>query len=160
VLCHAVLWLLQDSKEPCNDVFVDADDVVSSIIAAPLLSTCRSHCKGCSCCISHGRGIADVGYSPDQGSSTRSNSPSTCHSRSSSLQRRSGRGSQHQQRHQQQQRQQQPQSQAKGEGALLSSAKESLWYGCLYVANQSPYDFDVELPAITALSKMLTGVVD
>jgi hypothetical protein len=35
---------------------------------------------------------------------------------------------------------------------------EAQWYGCLYVAHQSPYSFEAELPAITALSKMLTGV--
>lgn len=126
---------LQGSAAPSQDIFVDPDDVVASITAAPLLTSCRTHTKGCSCCMAHGRGIADVGYT----SSRRTSLGSISHPGSA----KSGSSGTHQHRARKAQ-QQQP-------GA------SPRWYGCLYVTNQSPYDFSVELPAISALSMMLTG---
>lgn len=122
-------------------MFVDTDDVVSSITAAPLLAACRAHTRGCSCCgtISHGQGIADVACCSENCGAP------NLHTRSSSG-NSSGSSGSPSQRHAQQQM---PLSTASG--------KEAQWYGCLYVAHQSPYGFEVELPAIVALSKILTG---
>lgn len=148
VLCWAVL---KETKEPSKDVFVDADDVVASIAAAPLLTTCRSHSKGCSCCISHGRGIADVGYSsPSCGSSAGSSRGSSSMS-ARPLHSRKGHVAPHPPSPKQQR------ESASSLSSSPSSSPQSRWYGCLYVACQSPYGFEAELPAITALSRMLTG---
>lgn len=127
---------------------MDADDVVASIAAAPLLTTCRTHSKGCSCCISHGRGIADVGYSSTNCGSSAGGSRASSTKSARPRQARKGHVIP-----------QPPSPQLQCESAASSSSSaQSGWYGCLYVACQSPYSFEVELPAITALSRMLTGV--
>jgi hypothetical protein len=121
---------------------------VASIAAAPLLTTCRTHSKGCSCCISHGRGIADVGYS-SSGCASRAGS-SRASSTMSARPRHARKGHV---------APQPPSPQQQRESATSpTSSAQSRWYGCLYVACQSPYGFEAELPAITALSRMLTGV--
>jgi hypothetical protein len=135
----SMLLSLQGSAPPSQDIFVDPDDVVASIAAAPLLTSCRTHTKGCSCCMAHGRGIADVGYTSSRSTSLGSiGHPGSAKSSSSGTHQHSARKAQRQ-----------PQQ--------LQPGASPRWYGCLYVINQSPYDFSVELPAISALSMMLTG---
>lgn len=143
VCCCRAIGAAQGFKEPCKDIFVEADDVVSSIVAAPLLISRHMHSKGClSQCQ---QGIADVVHSPTGHKKASGSSPR--HHKHPRMHTDPAHPEQTHEPAQQPPQQQQP------------VPPHSQWYGCLFVAHQSPYAFETELHAITAVSKMLGGTL-